>query len=76
MPQLIEEFDRHYEGIADFVSGLTAEQLGRKAHVPGLKESPLGESPTLAAFIRGIAESHLNFHIDHMKEILQALGDA
>jgi hypothetical protein len=76
VPQLLAEFDGNYERVAGFISGLTAEQLGRKAHVPGLKESPMGEYPTLAAFIRGIAEGHLSFHIDHMREILQALGAA
>jgi hypothetical protein len=76
IPQLLAEFDRNYERAADFISGLSAGQLGRKAHVAGLKETPLGEYPTLAAFIRGIAESHLSYHVDHMREILQALGAA
>lgn len=73
LPQLLAEFDRKYGAIADFVSALTEEQLGRKAHIPGLKETPMGEYPTLAAFARAIVEGHLEFHIDHMKEILEAL---
>ncbi len=74
MTELLAEFERRTDVIADMVSGLTPEQLGRKAHIPGLKESPLGEYPTLGAFTRGIAESHIQYHIDHMKEILEALG--
>ena len=72
--KLLAEFDKRYKNIADMVSGLTADQLGRKAHMPGLKESPLGEYPTLAGLIGGIGGYHIQFHIDHMKEILQGLA--
>lgn len=71
---LLKEFDKHYEGVADFVSGLSDQQLSRKARVPALKDSPLGEYPTLGAFVQGIVEYHIGFHVDHMREILQALG--
>ena len=40
---------------------------------PLLKDTPMGKYPTLAAWIDGIADYHLTFHIDHMYEILQAL---
>jgi hypothetical protein len=73
MSELLAEFDDRYEGIANFIAGLTPEQLRRKAHVPDLRETPMGEYPTLAAFTAGIAEGHLSFHIGHMGEILQAL---
>jgi hypothetical protein len=72
--QLMDQFDKEYRGLADFVAGLTPEQLSRTAHVPLLKESPMGEYPTLGSFVGGIADHHLGFHIDHMREILQALG--
>jgi len=72
--QLLEEFDKGYSALADFVSGLSPQQLARKAHVGALKESPIGEYPPLAVFLQGIAESHITFHIDHIREILQALG--
>jgi len=72
--QLLQEFDKGYDGLADFVSRLSPRELARKARIEALKETPLGEYPTLAAFLQGVAEHHLNFHIDHMREILQALG--
>jgi len=73
MAQLLEEFNREYGRIAEFTAGLTDAQLSRKAHIPLVKETPMGEYPTLAMWINAIAEYHVGFHIDHMKEILQAL---
>lgn len=72
--ELLTELQREYGGIADFVAGLSEEQLNRKAHVPLLKDTPIGEYPTLAAWVQGIVEYHVTFHIEHMGEILQALG--
>jgi hypothetical protein len=72
--EFIDKFDEEYRGVADLVAELSREQLSRTAHVPLLKESPMGEYPSLAAFAGGIAEYHLGFHIDHMREILQRLG--
>jgi hypothetical protein len=74
--QLLAEVRVEYGRMADVVAGLSAEQLARKAHIPALKESPLGEYPTLAVFLSGMAEHHVAFHIDHMREILRALGKA
>jgi len=71
---LLDTFGREYRQIADFVADLSAEQLQRKAHVPAFKDAPMGEYPTLADFLGVLAEHHLEFHINHMKEILQALG--
>ncbi len=74
LSELLAEFDREYSDIASFVEGLSKEQLSRKAHIPMLKESPLGEYPTLAQWVSGLSGYHIGFHIDHMREILQALG--
>jgi hypothetical protein len=72
--QLIVEADLEYAKIAGFTSTLNENQLKRKAHIPLLKDSPLGEYPTLGAWIETIAGGHIDFHIRHLKEILQQPG--
>ena len=72
--ELLEEFEREYGHIAEFVEGLSEEQLNRKAHIPLLKETPFGEYPTLGGWTQVIGEHHLGSHIDHMREILESLG--
>jgi len=74
MAELLSGMKREYERMAELVSTLSEDQLGRKAHVPLFKETPVGEYPTLAAFVRALAEHHVGYHIDHMKEILGELG--
>ena len=73
LKELFAEFEGEYGRIAAFAEGLSEDQLSRKAHIPLLKET-LGEYPTLIKWLGAIGEYHLGFHIDHMKEILKALG--
>jgi hypothetical protein len=75
LAELLSQFDQEYGRIADLVAGLSEEQLLRKAHIPLLKETPLGEYPTLAMWVEAIGQYHLAFHIDHLREILLALED-
>ena len=73
---LVSEVEKEYDRIARFVEGLSEEALERQARVPKLKGSPLGEYPTLESMISGLVVFHLQFHTDHMREILRALGPA
>jgi hypothetical protein len=75
--QLLAEVERQHGRIAKFAAVLSGKQLGRKAHIPMLKESPFGEYPTLETWIGllgGSDESHVKFHINHMREILQGVA--
>lgn len=74
LPELLAEFKGEYGRMADQVAQLSEEQLARKAHIPLFKELPMGEYPTLAMFVSALAEYHMDDHINHMREILQALG--
>ena len=72
--ELVAECELNYQRVADFAAELTEEQLARTAHIPKLKDSPLGEYPTLDGMIYGLGEYHVQFHIDHLREILAALS--
>jgi hypothetical protein len=73
--RLLAEVEREYEGISRFAEGLTDEELDRKAHAPILKDSHLGEYPTLEGMIGLVGTGHLKYHINHMREILEALSE-
>jgi hypothetical protein len=72
--QLLSAVDKEYERISEFTKDLSVDQLDRKAHIPLFKESPFGEYPTLQGLIEALGQSHVQFHINHMREILQSLG--
>src|SRR4030095_3334835 len=69
MPELLSKIETDYSAIGKFFAGLNEEQLNRKAHIPFLKETPLGEYPTLGQWAVGIIQFHLNDHIQQLKNI-------
>lgn len=72
--ELVAECELNYRRVASFAEELTEGQLARRAHVPKLKDSPLGEYPTLDGMIYGLCEYHVQFHIDHLNDVLAALS--
>ena len=74
LAELLIELKGKYERIADLVAGLSDEQLARRAYVPDLKETPLGEYLTMGVFVGALVEDHMGYHRNHLSEILQALG--
>ncbi len=71
--ELLTELEEEFGRISEFVESLSEEQFERKAYIPFLKETPLGEYPTLDVWTRVIVDEHLSSHVDHMKEILNEL---
>jgi len=59
--------------VAAYALGLDEEQCARKAHIPLFKDSPFTEYPTLAAFIGGLGQYHVQMHTDHLRQILAEL---
>ena len=65
---------KQYQEVADFVGGLSDEQLERKARVPLLKDTPIGEYPTLAQWAGTLINFHLPDHINQVRAARQAIG--
>jgi hypothetical protein len=66
---LLSKIDSDYADIGRFLAGLSDEQLGRKAHVPFLKETPLGEYPTLGGWAGAVINFHLADHVNQLRTL-------
>lgn len=69
--ELTSKIDSDYGQIGKFLAGLNEEQLNRKAHIPFLKETPIGEYPTLGQWAMGVINFHLNDHVQQLKTLSQ-----
>jgi uncharacterized damage-inducible protein DinB len=66
---LLSEVESQYKQIGQFVGGLSQEQLDRKANIPLLKETPIGEYPTLALWTTAMVNYHLAGHVTQLQQL-------
>ena len=66
---LVSRIESDYAAIGRFLAGLNDEQLGRKAHIPFLKETPLGEYPTLGQWAGAVIHFHLADHLNQLRAL-------
>ena len=71
LTELTSRVESTYGGMGAFLSGLSEEQLSRKAQVPLLKETPIGEYPTLGQLAGALINFHLNDHVQQLKNVSQ-----
>ena len=71
LTELTSRVESTYGGMGAFLSGLSEEQLNRKAQVPLLKETPIGEYPTLGQLAGALINFHLNDHVQQLRNISQ-----
>ena len=64
---------KQYQDVADFLGSLSDEQFARKARVPLLKETPIGEYPTLAQWAGALINVHLVDHINQLRSTRQQI---
>jgi len=67
--ELVSRIESDYAAIGSFLAGLNDDQLGRKAHIPFLKETPLGEYPTLGQWAGAVIHFHLADHLNQLRAL-------
>jgi hypothetical protein len=67
--QLLADVMRQYRQVAEFVAGLSDDQLARKAQMPAFKETPLGEYPSLGLWVGAIINFHLAGHVQQLQQL-------
>jgi len=65
--ELLSAVRGQYQEMAGFLAGLTEEQLARKGRVPLLKDTPLGDEPTLGQWAGAIIDFHLTDHVNQIR---------
>jgi hypothetical protein len=69
--QLVSTIETQYADLGKLLGGLSEDQLARKARVPFLKETPIGEYPTLGQWAGAIVNFHLNDHVQQLRTLAQ-----
>jgi DinB superfamily len=67
--ELTSRVESTYTEMGSFLAGLSEEQLNRKAQVPLLKETPIGEYPTLGQLAGALINFHLNDHVQQLRNL-------
>lgn len=67
--ELLGMIESQYAEMGKFLTGLSEEQLNRKAHIPFLKETPLTEYPTLTQWTGAIINFHLAEHVSQLQNL-------
>lgn len=66
---LIDQVEAQYGRMALFLGALNDAQLSRKARIPLLKDSPLGEEVTLGQWAGAIINFHLVDHVNQLRNL-------
>jgi hypothetical protein len=65
--QLVGRVQAQYRAIADVVAVASAEDLGRKAHISLLAQTPVGDHPTLEQWVGVISGMHVAGHLEELR---------
>lgn len=68
---LARDVVKQYKAIGEWAATLTPEQLARPARIAFLKETPLGETPSLQTWIGVTLTYHLPQHIEQLQNLCQ-----
>jgi hypothetical protein len=71
LAELTARVETTYSKMGAFLAGLNEEQLNRKAQVALLKETPIGEYPTLGQLAGALINFHLNDHVQQLQNLSQ-----
>jgi hypothetical protein len=67
--ELLAKVESQYGELGTFLAGLNQDQLNRPAHVPLLKETPIGEYTTVGMVAGAIINFHLSDHVQQLQRL-------
>jgi len=72
--ELLSDVRKEYDAMGTFVSARTGEELARTARIPFLKDTPIGEYPTLAQWVSALTNVHIPDHISQICAVREQIG--